>query len=410
MKCSTGRKIALVALAITIGLTMLLTPAPPTDAADHGDAPTANLDRNADIGDIYGFLDPNDNSRLIILGTAQGFINPGEAVNFGAFDENVRYRFDLETTGDAREDIFFDIRFSPRLTSGGAPQTATIIAPFGDVITGPTTPGSFAETPPAPVVTTDPGTGIAFFAGLVDDPFFFDIPAFGRFIASVNAGAPNAGVFSRGRDSFAGFNNLGIAISVPISYLRLQQQPNNQGGTEIGLAFRTQRRTNQMLGRDGKITGNGRFLNADRFGIPAVNIVFIPFPRKDEYNAASPLADSQGQFAADIVATATRLGTSASNIGVLASIAVARGDFLRLRTTVANTGPGGGNNAGAGFPNGRRLQDDVIDIEFSIITNGALTTGDSVNGNELTFRSTFPFFAPSHTPRAPGNTDDLTRH
>jgi len=75
-----------------------------------------------------------------------------------------------------------------------------------------------------------------------------------------------------------------------------------------------------------------------------------------------------------------------------------------------NIGMGGGNNAGAGFPNGRRPQDDVIDIELSIITNGALTTGDSVNGNELPFRNSFPFFAPSHTPLPPGTTDDKTRH
>jgi len=388
---------------------MLLTPVPPTDAADHGDAPTANLDRSADIGDVYAFLDPNDNSRLVILGTAQGFINPGEAVNFGAFDENVRYRFDVETTGDAREDLYFDVRFSRR-TAAAAPQTATIITPFGDTFTAPTTPGSFAETPPVPVVTTDSATGVTFFAGLVDDPFFFDIPAFGRFIASVNAGAPNPALFSRGRDSFAGFNNLGIAMSVPISLLRLQTQADNPGGAEIGLAFRTQRRINQVVGKDGQISGSGRFLNLDRFGIPAVNIVFIPFARKDEYNASSPLDDSRGQFANDIIATAVRLGTSAANIGVLASIAVVRGDFLRLRTTVANSGTGGGDSPGGGFPNGRRLRDDVIDIELSIITNGALTTGDSVNGNELAFRNSFPFFAPSHTPLAPGTTDDKTRH
>jgi Domain of unknown function (DUF4331) len=145
-------------------------------------------------------------------------------------------------------------------------------------------------------------------------------------------------------------------------------------------------------------------------GNPAVNIVFIPFPRKDEYNVASPLADSQGQFASDIVASAMRLGTNSSNIDLLASLAVTRGDFLRLRTTMANSGPGGGDTVGTGFPNGRRLQDDVIDIELAVITNGALMTGDSVNGNELPYRNVFPFFAPSHTPALPGTTDDRTRH
>jgi hypothetical protein len=105
-----------------------------------------------------------------------------------------------------------------------------------------------------------------------------------------------------------------------------------------------------------------------------------------------------------------RLGTNAANINVLAGIAVVRGDLLRLSTTTANTAPRGGNNSGAGFPNGRRLSDDIIDIELNIITNGALTTGDNVNANERAFRNTFPFFAPSHTPLPPGTTDDATRH
>jgi hypothetical protein len=403
MKRFRSRAIALFMLMATLALAGLSITPSRIDAADHGDGPTANLDKSADLGDLYAFLDPNDNSKLILLGTLQGFINPGESVNFGAFDQNVRIRFDLETTGDAREDFLFDVRFSARTLAANEVQTATIIAPNGEIFTAPTTPASFAETPPTPVITTHPGTGISFFAGVVDDPFFFDIPAFGRFIASVNAGAPNAALFSRGRDSFAGFNNLGIALSVPLSYLRLQT-------SEIGVGLRAQRRLRQFVNRDGTVSGDGRFVNVDRMGNPAVNVALTPFPIKDRYNAATPLDDSLGTFAGDIVGVLTRLGTNATNIGILASIAVTRGDFLRLKLGVANSGPGGGNVAGAGFPNGRRLQDDVIDIELFLITNGALTTGDSVNANELTFRNAFPFFAPSHTPLPPGTTDDRTRH
>lgn len=399
------KRMALVALAVTIACALLTTPLPRTDAADHGDGPTANLDKTADLADVYAFLDPNDNTRLILIGSLQGFINPGEAVNFGAFDQNVRYKFNIETTGDAREELFFDVRFSARTQAANQVQTATIIAPFGETFTAPTTPGSFAETPPAPTITTHAPTGIMFFAGLADDPFFFDIPAFGRFVASVNAGSPNPAVFQRGRDSFAGFNNLFMAFSVPISYLKLFP-----GTNEIGIDLQSQRRARQFVNRDGTISGDGAFRNVDRVGNPAVNVALTPFPIKDRYNAARPLDDANGAFAASIVGVLTTLGTNAANIGILASVAVTRGDFLRLSLTTANSGPGGGNNAGAGFPNGRRLQDDVIDIELSIISNGALTTGDNVNANEVTFRNTFPFVAPSHTPRAPGNTDDLTRH
>ncbi|MEW6210202.1 MAG: DUF4331 family protein [Acidobacteriota bacterium] len=395
--------IAPLALALTLMMGVMMTPAPTTNAADHGDGPTANLDKSADIGDVYAFLDPNDNSRLILIGTLQGFINPGEAINFGAFDQNLRFRFDIETTGDAREDQFFDIRFTARTMAANQVQTATVICPFGEIFTAPTTPASFADTPPAPTITTDPVTGISFFAGPRDDPFFFDIPGFGRFVSSVLGGAPNPAALTRGRDSFAGFNNLCIALSVPVSYLRLRTN-------EIGVAFRTQRRLNQMVNKDGTVSGFGRFTNVDRMGNPAVNVALTPFPIKDQYNAASPLDDSRGRFAPSIIGVLTALGTNATNIGILASVAVVRGDFLRLRTDVANTGTGGGDSAGAGFPNGRRLRDDVIDIELSIITNGAITTGDNVNANDMTFINTFPFLAPSHVPLPPGTTDDRTRH
>jgi hypothetical protein len=87
---------------------------------------------------------------------------------------------------------------------------------------------------------------------------------------------------------------------------------------------------------------------------------------------------------------------------------VNRGDYLRLNLAQANSGPGGGNNAGAGFPNGRRPGDDVIDtLLFFIANQNAL--GDNVNANDVPFGSTFPFFAPPHQPLAAG-VDDGTRN
>jgi hypothetical protein len=143
-------------------------------------------------------------------------------------------------------------------------------------------------------------------------------------------------------------------------------------------------------------------------GNPAINVALIPFPRKDAYNFSSPLDDSNGKFAGDIVGTLKALGTNDTNIGILASVAVTRGDFLRIDTAVANSGSGGGNNAGAGFPNGRRPQDDVIDTLLFFIANQN-TLGDNVNANDVAFRNTFPFLAPPQQPRASG-TDDNTRN
>lgn len=90
-------------------------------------------------------------------------------------------------------------------------------------------------------------------------------------------------------------------------------------------------------------------------------------------------------------------------------MAVTNGDLLRLSLTTANTGPGGGNNSGAGFPNGRRLGDDVVDTLMSFVTNQSGLT-DNVNANDVPFGNTFPFFALSQQPRANGVIDDNTRN
>jgi len=53
-----------------------------------------------------------------------------------------------------------------------------------------------------------------------------------------------------------------------------------------------------------------------------------------------------------------------------------------------------------GFPNGRRLADDVVDIELrvvgGILVKNALPLGDGVNRNDVPFRTTFPYVAPPH--------------
>jgi hypothetical protein len=382
-------------------------------AADHGDAPNVAGDQAADLGDLYFFLDPNDNTQAVLIMTVRGFIVPGEAVNFAIFDEKVRYVFGVENTGNAKVDSMFTIRFSRRIAGPGPAgkeilqipraQIARITLPNGDTFTAPVLNPSLAATPPTPPVTTDSASGVSFFAGEVDDPFFFDIPGFSRFIASVRNGSPDPTELTRGRDTFAGYNILAIALRVPVSLIKGR-------GNVIGLEAETQRATQIVKKRKGKIKRIGSFATLDREGNPAVNVALVPFNRKNEYNAASTQDDARGRFAGDIVATLQALGTNATNIGVLASVAVTHGDLLRLNVAVANTGLGGGTNAAAAFPNGRRLQDDVIDTLLNIITNGTITTGDNVGANDLTFRDTFPFLAPTQQPFAPGTIDDNTRN
>jgi hypothetical protein len=371
-------------------------------AADHGDAPNVAGNQSADIADVYAFLDPNDNDLVTLAMTFRGFITPGEAVNFTNFDPNVLYRFEIENTGDAKADLYIDVTFSPR-EAADKPQTATIKLPGGkkNTFTAPTTVSNETATAPTPVITSTHGH-VSFFAGEVDDPFFFDIPAFSRFISSVKAGHPDPSVFSRGRDTFAGYNVLAIVLSIPKELLA------GKKNKVIGVDGVTLQKT-FTYNSDGTIKRTGKSRQVDRMGNPAVNVALIPFARKNEYNASNTRYDAKGKFAADIIATLKSLGTDDPHISTLANVAVLKGDFLRLDLTVQNTGFAGGDNAGAGYPNGRRPSDDVIDTILTIVANDT-PLGDSVDGNDVPYRNKFPFLGAPHQPLDSGVLDDKTRN
>src|SRR2546421_3305445 len=322
MSSSQRKPLALAALGVTVAPLLLVAPPPRLDAADRFDAPLVDSDQGADIADVFAFVDPNDANKVDLEMTAQGFIVPGEAGNAGTFDPTVRFRFLIENTGDAKPDGFIDVTFSER-TSTSQPQTATVTLTNGRTFTAPTTvPTSTNDVPPPLVVTTDQQSGVSFYAGLNDDPFFFDIPGFNRFISSVLAGSPNPGVLDRGRDTFAGYNVKAIALSIPKALLQ------GSAGNIIGVEGVTMRRTPRIITGKGEALGAGRFVNVDRMGVPAVNVALIPLARKNEYNSASPVDDANGRFANTIIGTLTALGTNSQNINLLASIAVLNGDYL----------------------------------------------------------------------------------
>jgi hypothetical protein len=130
---------------------------------------------------------------------------------------------------------------------------------------------------------------------------------------------------------------------------------------------------------------------------------------KNEYNASTPEDDAKGRFASSILSTLQSLGTDPAHIAILANIAVTKGDYLRLDTTIPNSGPQGGTNAGAGFPNGRRLADDTIDTILTVINNGS-PLGDNVNASDVPPQDEFPFFGFPQQPRDAGVVDDNTRN
>lgn len=408
MTCSKNKTLALVALALTAALALQLTPPARINASDHIDSPSIAQDRGSDIDDTYAFLDPNDNSKVVLVMTTQGFIVSGEHFGMPIFDHNIRYRFEIENTGDAKPDKFVDITYSKGL-GRQMPQTATIELPNGKKFTAPTTISTQEYTAPEQVVTTDPATGAKFFGGNADDPFFLDDTGANRMVASSikNPGHPNKSLLSErgGRDTYAGFNVLATVVSVPADLLR------GKAGNVIGINAVTQRHKNQKIEDNGEVKASGDWVTVDRDGGPLVNNGLIPPPRKDEYNAASTEDDAKGKFQADIVKSLKGLGTDDAHIAMLAKAAVEKGDILRLDLTVPNKGAGGGDNPGGGFGKmgGRRLKDDVVDGVFTIINNGA-PLGDKVDGNDVAFRNQFPFVADPTQPFPPGDDpDDHTR-
>ncbi len=399
-----------------LGLCALALTAPEQmKASDHIDSPTIAQDRGSDIADLYAFLDPNDNSQVILISTTQGFIVSGEHFGMVIFDHNIRYRFEIENTGDAIPDLFLDVTYSPglgRLTT----QTATIklIDSNKQILvdfTGETTLSTQEPQPippPPPVVTVDQASGAKFFGGNADDPFFLDDTGANRFVASslMNPGNPDESLlgFRKGRDTYAGFNTMTTVVSVPASFLR------GANTSVIGINAVTQRRMNQRIA-EGAYTGNGAYVNVDREGNPLVNNGLIPAPRKDEYNGASTQDDKRGRFRSDLITDLQNFGTDKAHILEILDIYQVNGDILRLDLDVPNSGPQGGNNPDGGFGNlgGRRLVDDVVDTTFTLINNDQPLT-DFVDANEVPFRDVFPFVADPTQPFPPGDEpDDHTR-
>ena len=394
-------------------------------ASDHADGPTVAGDQAADLADCYMFQDSSDPTQIVIINTVRGFIVPGEAGNFALFDSSIRYRFQIENTEDAKPDAFIDVSFSEKVAdktladqvrAPGLPQTATVVFSgsgfrgFAGKFTAPTTLPTLAAAPnPFVVSKLKDSRGvdsvIDFFAGETDDPFFFDIPGFSRFRASILAGSPDASKLTRGRDTFAGYNVLTIAFRMPISILK-NKSSKITNTTKFGLNVLAQRRTEHTV--KGKKVGVGSWHTVDREGLPAVNALLIPLNLKNAYNGATTLDDAKPNsvFAQAIVATLTALGTSQANIATLASIAVTKGDILRIDTTLP-----------AAFPNGRKPVDDVVKTYLTIISNqvGNDTLDDNVPANDVAFETTFPYLGLPQQPRNPNadptlNADDNTRN
>lgn len=401
--------IALAVLFISVVMAMPDSTIMNIKAADHAEAPLVASDPQADIADVYAFLDPNDNSKVILAMDVEGFVVPAELLNLGGFSSEVTYRFEIENTGDAKPDKTLDVTFDEQF-SRRAPQIAHIKLPDGRTFDGRTTVqsqrGNIGDVSTANAfnITNEPNSGVSFFAGLTDDPFFFDIIGFNRYVIKlVDRNETAKTDLKRGRDSFAGFNSHMIALSVPASLLK------GTNGSIVGINGVTLRHKDVTYKPGGgTIAHSNAMVQIDRMATPVINTVLIlALQRKNEFNATP--VERSGDFDPDIILTFRFIRTSDQAANDIRNVITKNGDYLRLDMAKPNTGLGEGESLTgtpgfAGFPNGRRPGDDTIDTILFFV-NSEVPLGDSVNGNDVPFMKTFPFFAPPHQPPRPGDDD-----
>ena len=330
-------------LALVFGLVAM-----PAGAADHLDAPGLTPpggDTRLDITDVYAFRSPsNPSNTVLVMG-----VNPLAGVlNNGTFHPGASYEIKIDSDGDAKEDLTFKVTFSS--PDGSLAQSLTLRqlpARRGGSLLASGQTGQNISIPG--------GGGIR--AGVFDDPFFFDLLAF--------LGA-NGRTFCDGgeNDFFLGLNISAIVLEVPSSWL---------GSSNVGVWARTMLNDNQI----------------DRMGRPAINTVFIPNnpfepsgsepSQKNAFNAGKPRHD-QRDFRGEVVDTLEIFyGAGNSTVDALADFLLP--DVLTIDTSTMTA-----------FPNGRKLTDDVIDIELGLVTNGAVPS-DCV-GNDSGFSTSFPYLAP----------------
>jgi hypothetical protein len=274
--------------------------------------------------------------------------------------------------------------------------------------------------------------GTKLFAGQRAEPFFVDLGAAFDAI-NVRLGTGNEG---GGKDDFAGYNTSSTVLQIPERLVTRDGRPADgpsDPDAVVGVWSTTERPAIQVnfaslssrrhRGHRHHYDGHGfgNWVQVSRLGNPLVNEVVIPLGRKDQFNATTPDEDAKryGQFVlnpelarvfnalfginapetnrTDIVrALLQGLPGLNEHSGKFAGTPI---DTLKLNLgTPPSANPSrfgviGGDNAG--FPNGRRLTDDVVDIELQVIAGflvgNKVPLGDGVDQDDKGFLSQFPY-------------------
>lgn len=468
------RTMLVVLAAMALALTALI---PSTiDGSSHREAPLIAEDPTADNTDLYAWR--TEGNTVTIVANYIPLEEPAGGPNFHNFSENVLYEINVDNTGDARSDVTYQFRFDTTiedsdlfgdsylyndfpLEATGDPdqlltQTYTVTrvsggtaSVVGNGTVPPTSIGPRSTPSYGPIRNSaifDLANGGKVFAGPRDDAFFVDLGS----IFDLGGLRPFNGAHllplaaEPGVDGVGGFNTHTISIKVPITDLTGTAGVPEFGSQDavVGIWATASRQKVTVLS-NGTAKGADGWVQVSRLGNPLINEVIIPLDRKDEWNFSEPHKDKRfaqyyrepalarivnaiyppletiRETGRDDLVAILLTGLPLPDGTPFTFTGTTQADMLRLNVAVAPCtsdcsvlGVMGGDLAG--FPNGRRLTDDVTDIELRAVADGYgsfinglygdLTpnrspnnaVGDGVNANDLAFLSTFPYQADPH--------------
>jgi hypothetical protein len=424
-------------------------PAAAVFASSHREAPMISQDPSADGTDLYAFTSPTDSKNVVLVADYVPFGIPPAGPNYVRFGDDVLYAINVDTNGDAKADYVYVWKFKTTTKNGSTFLFNTgVNAKTGDTnvsqtydlykvkgaftnalqldkkswiasgtvatpVIGPKSQPDYAAVADS-AVTAIPGGGKVF-AGPRDDPFFVDLEVFDL----LNLGA--------GVDSLKGYNVQSLVLEVPKSSL-VGKDP------VIGVWTTSYRSATTVLSKDGTKKSVGNLIQVSRLGMPLVNEVVVPLAAKDYFNASEPWDDAGKNFKAyGAVVTKPELAglfkavlgldvptdnrtdlvtvflTGVPGLNKPAAKDARPAEMLRLNTAtpvtpadkVSRLGVFGGDTQG--FPNGRRLADDVTDIAIQAVAGTLVDKkyanpklGDGADANDVPFLTTFPYLAGPH--------------
>ncbi|UNU23825.1 DUF4331 domain-containing protein [Microcoleus vaginatus] len=377
------KKIRRTILAIEVALIALLTPGIIV-ASDHDDGEVDIKGRAVNLTDVFVYREKDQNP-----GAAEGDLvftmnsNPRSVARFQYyFSTTALYQFHITQVGDVnstptgRSDIILRFAFSPPNNQGMQAVAVTVIRNGTETVAKTTVNGGLIATTPLnsnAVVNTVPvgGSNLTVFAGLREDPFFFDVEQFFRVRAAALGTGPRTAFKepSQAIDFTKGYNVNSIAVRVPKAFLQAATGANTfDVWSTISI-------------RDGA----GGFKQFERLARPAINEGLIVSPAYLEaFNNIPPRLDLSAAAAPvrqEAVATlnAVDLLDGRDNVDPNAIAGAFLPDVMRIDTT-KTSGYASATNAQGSLIGGRMLMDDVIDITLGALVGSPVGDNVSYNG------------------------------